>query len=136
MERNDSKVILMPITTSEVETLPKENIYVLYVTPYDDRHIEIGMLDNYALLEDPNYANLQKLDFAMSKAYFYEGGIKMWENATDLNRPIYKIQPTKNRKVDTYQINSSKYENYISLNDMVHQYDTYMNTMEKTYVKK
>ena len=109
------EIILMPITEREKEKYEKDSwdgsLYVLYKTPLSEE-IQIGMLSASMQRYFPATANVWNLEYATSKAYFYNGCSELEKNAELVtDRPVYKIRPSDKRTVLGYDILNGTKEN-------------------------
>lgn len=108
-------IILTPITEDEKECIDKEDLYVLYKLP-DSEQIQIGMLSPSIREHFPSTANIWNLIYATSKAYFYNGGSKLENEASQITeRPVYRVSPTDDREVNEYDILNATDENNLAI---------------------
>lgn len=119
------EIILMPITEQEKEKYENNSwdgsLYVLYKTPLS-KEIQIGMLSASMQRYFPATANVWNLEYATSKAFFYNGCSELERNALKItDRPVYRIRPSDERTVLGYDILNATKENglRIFLEDVV-----------------
>ena len=119
------EIILMPITEQEKEKYENNSwdgsLYVLYKTPLSEE-IQIGMLSASMQRYFPATANVWNLEYATSKAFFYNGYSELEKNALKItDRPVYRIRPSDERTVLEYDILNATKENglRIFLEDVV-----------------
>ena len=95
-------LIITPVSQEEInEGFRYGKLYVLYKDKNDK--IEIGILDMVKFF--PKTANMFGFDEAKEKAFFCNADSKLLEVASTINdRPIYSIQPSDDRKVETCNI--------------------------------
>lgn len=86
-----------------LEEIPQgdEHIYVLYELP-DCDGIHIGMMAESVRKHTPSLANIEGLDSAVSKAFFYNRSPGIFYNAEAYDeRPVFLVNSTNNRKVES-----------------------------------
>lgn len=102
---NTNKNSLTLVAISEAE-LPKFNkiwdTYVLYKSIISN-DIQIGLMDNYLSYFAPSLTNISYLEYADSKAYFYDPN-SYYKGIDNEDRSIYEIVPSKNKTVSSYSI--------------------------------
>lgn len=120
-------IVLMPITEEEKEYLENrrfvgnEAIYVLYKLPNIDK-IFIGMMAASTTTYFSATENIWNLRYAIEKAYFYNGCSELEKMASEItDRPVYKVKPTDDRLVDSYDVLNGTEENglLVLLEDVV-----------------
>lgn len=109
------EIILMPITEQEKEKYENNSwdgsLYVLYKTPLSEE-IQIGMLSASMQRYFPATANIWNLEYATSKAFFYNGCSELERNALAIkDRPVYRVRPSDERTVLGYDILNATEEN-------------------------
>ena len=119
-------IILAPITDEEKEQMESkfmgdECLYVLYKLP-ESEDINIGMLASSVRKYSPGVANVWKLRNATTMAFFVNGASELEEAAPRItSRPVYRINPSDDRKVSSYKLLNGNAENGldVSLEDVV-----------------
>ncbi len=96
------ELIVTPISFEEAnEDLGFSSLYVLYKN--ENNEIEIGMPDMMSYF--PALGNMYGYEAATEKAFFYNGASDLEEMASTISdKPVYRIQPSDDRKVESYDI--------------------------------
>lgn len=94
---NNPPIILTPLTEEEAKNnFGFAELYVLYLNPLKEVEIGIPDMEKY----DYYLSNMDGIENATKKAYFFNGGIYLKMKASEVtDRPIYEVFSTDDRKV-------------------------------------
>ncbi len=122
---NKSTLRLALINENNISKHNNNNTYVLYKTIFSD-DINIGLIDNYLTLFSPTLSNTEYLDYATSKAYFYDVNNTLDYYDSDI---IYDVKLTADNTI----ADSTIIKGNISLNDTI---DNYVLNQPKQNIRK
>lgn len=94
---NNPPIILTPLTEEEAKNnFGFAELYILYLNPLKEVEIGIPDMEKY----DYYLSNMDGIENATKKAYFFNGGTYLKMNASEVtDRPIYEVFSTDDRKV-------------------------------------